>query len=81
VDECKPLPMGSFRPGPPPPYDFRCVMLTMPRVRLYRRIDWRVERMVMEGLMDEAAGMLRDGIAPGTTPAAGAYTRPLFSST
>jgi tRNA dimethylallyltransferase len=29
-------PVGAFKPAPPPPYDFRCVMLTMPRVPLYR---------------------------------------------
>ena len=63
-------PVSDFKPTPPPPYDFRCVMLTMPRVPLYRRIDERVETMVRDGILEEAAEMLTQGIPPGGCPAA-----------
>ena len=63
-------PVGDFKPAPPPSYDFRCVMLTSPRIPLYRRIDERVELMVRDGMLEEAAGMLAQGIPPGGSPAA-----------
>ena len=50
-------------------YDFVCVALSSPRVRLYRRIDARVEEMVRDGMLAESAEMLLAGIAPGSTPA------------
>jgi len=65
-------PLGSYAPESPPPFDFRCVLLAAPRVQLYRRIDDRVECMVCDGMLDEAAMMLRRGIAPGSTSAASA---------
>ena len=63
-------PVGSFAPVAPPAFDFRCVMLTCPRVALYRRVDARVEAMTRDGMLEEAAGMLEAGIAPGGSPAA-----------
>ena len=63
-------PVGSFKPASRPPYDFRCVVLTSPRIELYRRVDARVEAMVRDGMLEEAATMLGRGIAPGSTPAA-----------
>ena len=50
-------------------YDFVCVALSSPRVRLYRRIDARVEEMVRDGMLAESAAMLLSGIEPGSTPA------------
>ena len=50
-------------------YDFVCVALSSPRVRLYRRIDARVEEMVRDGMLAESAAMLLSGIKPGSTPA------------
>ena len=50
-------------------YEFVCVALSSPRVRLYRRIDARVEEMVRDGMLAESAEMLLAGIAPGSTPA------------
>ena len=58
-------PVGSFAPVAPPAFDFRCVILTRPRVALYRRVDARVEAMTRDGMLEEAAGMLEAGIAPG----------------
>ena len=63
-------PVGSFKPEGESPYDFKCVVLTSPRVQLYRRVDTRVEHMVRDGMLEEAAMMLSMGIAPGSTPAA-----------
>ena len=63
-------PVGSFAPVAPPAFDFRCVILTRPRVALYRRVDARVEAMTRDGMLEEAAGMLEAGIAPGGSPAA-----------
>ena len=63
-------PVGSFKPASRPRYDFRCVVLTSPRIELYRRVDARVEAMVRDGMLEEAAMMLGRGIAPGSTPAA-----------
>lgn len=39
-------------------YDFRCFYLVRPRVDLYRRIDERVELMMMDGLLTETAEKL-----------------------
>jgi tRNA dimethylallyltransferase len=39
-------------------YDFRCFYLVRPRVDLYRRIDERVELMMMDGLLAETAEKL-----------------------
>ena len=50
-------------------YDFVCVALSSPRIRLYRRIDARVEEMVRDGMLAESAAMLLSGIKPGSTPA------------
>jgi len=46
-------------------YDFRCFFLTAPRVELYRRIDSRVEDMVCDGMLEEAAAMLNAGVRAG----------------
>ena len=43
-------------------YDFRCFFMCVPRVELYRRIDARVEDMVCDGMLDEAAMLLDNGV-------------------
>lgn len=50
------------------PYDFLYVVLTMDRSRLYERIDQRVDKMVTEGLFEEAEQLIKRG-----------YTRDLIS--
>ncbi|CAL8468281.1 g7821 [Coccomyxa elongata] len=45
-------------------YDFRCFFLNRPRVELYRRIDARCEEMVVNGLLQEAAWLLEEGLVP-----------------
>ncbi len=42
--------------------------LTLPRPRLYRRIEERVERMFERGLVDEVKGLLARGVRPGAPP-------------
>ena len=46
-------------------FDFRCFFMSAPRVGLYRKIDARVEGMMVDGIMDEAAWLLDSGLAPG----------------
>ncbi|KXZ50970.1 hypothetical protein GPECTOR_14g213 [Gonium pectorale] len=49
----------------------RCFFLHRPRLALYDRIATRVEEMVVGGgLLEEAAGLLREGLAPGQNMAA-----------
>jgi len=45
-------------------YDFRCVVLSPPRLFQCRIIDYRCEKMLQEGLLDEVAYLLRSGILP-----------------
>ena len=60
----------QFSSTPDARFDFRCFFLSVPRLDLYRRIDDRVESMVCDGMMEEAAWMLDRGIAPGGNTAA-----------
>ena len=46
-------------------FDFRCFFMSAPRVGLYRKIDARVEGMMVDGIVDEAAWLLDSGLAPG----------------
>ena len=45
-----------------PPFASRCAALTMPRERLYARIDLRVERMLQAGLAEEVRSLLDSGV-------------------
>ncbi len=49
------------------PYDLKFFVLTMPRDKLYERIDLRVERMVSEGLFNETEELLKAGVKPEMT--------------
>lgn len=55
------------RAAPDARFDFRCFFLSAPRVELYRKIDVRVEEMMVRGIMDEAAWLLDAGVAPGSS--------------
>ncbi len=46
----------------PPPFPSRCAVLTLPRDRLYARIDLRVDRMLEAGLVDEVRALLDSGV-------------------
>ena len=46
-------------------FDFRCFFMSAPRVELYRKIDARVEGMMVDGIVDEAAWLLDSGLVPG----------------
>jgi tRNA dimethylallyltransferase len=62
-------PVVEFAPDEVPTYQFTCILLSSPRVSLYRRVDFRVEEMVRDGLLDEATELLLSGMTPGSTPA------------
>jgi tRNA dimethylallyltransferase len=47
------------------PLDAAVFVLDLPRERLYGRIDRRVDAMLEAGLVDEVAGLLERGYAPG----------------
>ena len=49
------------------PYDFRFFALTDDRVKLYERIDRRVDRMMEQGLLSEVKGLMELGIPEGCT--------------
>lgn len=53
-------------------YDFRCYFLSRPREQLYRRIDARVEDMMLSGLMDEVR---RELVVRGLEPDTNCATR------
>jgi tRNA dimethylallyltransferase len=54
-------PISVLQQRTPPPYRFIQIGLTMPRDRLYRRIDERVESMAASGLEGEVRGLLERG--------------------
>jgi tRNA dimethylallyltransferase len=62
-------PKGSFQPVKDGSIQFHCYALSMNRVDLYRRMDQRVEEMVANGILDEAAYLLREGVKPNTNSA------------
>jgi tRNA dimethylallyltransferase len=62
-------PVVDFTTRKKPDYDFTCVVLSSPRVALYRRVDARVEEMVRDGILRESCDMLLSGIEPGSTSA------------
>ena len=62
-------PKGSFQPIKDESIHFLCYALSMNRIDLYRRMDQRVEEMVANGILDEAAYLLREGVKPNTNSA------------
>ena len=52
----------------PPRYEAaRIILAYRDRALLYKRIEQRVDRMVADGLFDEVASLLRQGLDPGST--------------
>jgi tRNA A37 N6-isopentenylltransferase MiaA len=43
-------------------YDFRCVFLSPPRIWNSRRIDYRVEKMISSGLLEEVSQLMHRGL-------------------
>ena len=62
-------PKGSFQPVKDESKQFHCYALSMNRIDLYRRMDQRVEEMVANGILDEAAYLLKEGVKPNTNSA------------
>ena len=54
-------PISEQQGKSPPPYRILILGLSLPRVELYRRIDDRVERMMVAGLEDEVRGLVTAG--------------------
>ncbi|MBI2853767.1 MAG: tRNA (adenosine(37)-N6)-dimethylallyltransferase MiaA [Chloroflexi bacterium] len=55
----------------PLPHNCIIIGLTMPRERLYKRIDERVDRMIREGLIDEVKGLVQRGYGFDLPPMSG----------
>ncbi|KXL53179.1 tRNA dimethylallyltransferase [Anaerotignum neopropionicum] len=47
------------------PYNAAVIILTMEREKLYERIDYRVDLMMEQGLLDEVKNLLEKGYSPG----------------
>jgi len=61
VYETTGLPISQLQRREPPPYTIKTLWLSLPRERLYPRIDDRVDAMMAAGLVDEVAGLLQRG--------------------
>lgn len=50
--------------------DFRCVFLTYKRKELYQKLDWRCEKILQRGMLDEVQQLLHSRrLPPGSGPA------------
>ncbi len=54
-------PISQHQRKRPPPYHTVLVGLTMPRAKLYERIDRRIDRMMARGLLAEVEGLVEAG--------------------
>ena len=54
-------PVSRLQNVSPPPYHIKRIGLTMPRDRLYQRIDERVDRMLAAGLVEEVRSLVQRG--------------------
>jgi tRNA dimethylallyltransferase len=52
-------------PNYPAEFVYRIIGLNMPRTELYQRIDQRVDKMLVAGLVDECKRLLEMGYSPG----------------
>jgi tRNA dimethylallyltransferase len=59
------VPISHLQQAHPPTYTMLRIGLTMPRDRLYARIDARVDRMVADGLLAEVEAAIARGCHPG----------------
>ena len=55
------VPISQQQRAQLPPYRILQIGLTMPRERLYARVDARVDRMMAEGLLAEVRGLVNSG--------------------
>jgi len=51
------------------PYDFRCINIILPRVITYRVVDYRCEKIILDGLLEETANLLRQNKLSPSSPA------------
>jgi tRNA dimethylallyltransferase len=54
-------PISEHQGKSPPPYHVSIIGLTMPRERLYQRLDRRIEQMLERGLVAEVEGLVEAG--------------------
>jgi tRNA dimethylallyltransferase len=59
--------MSDLEGKEPPPWDVLKIGLHIERGELFRRIDLRVDQMIVRGLVDEVRGLLDSGISPDST--------------
>ena len=57
-------PFSGLQKKVPPDYDILILGLTAERKELYRRIDFRVDKMIETGLVDEVRGLISKGYSP-----------------
>lgn len=62
------MPPSELRDPVPPPYSVLQLGLTLPRARLYERIDRRIDLMLQAGLVDEVRSLLEGGVSPDSPP-------------
>jgi tRNA dimethylallyltransferase len=58
------IPPSELREKHPPPYTVLMLGLTLPRERLFERIDRRINRMLEEGAVAEVQALLDSGVRP-----------------
>jgi len=54
-------PISSLQSKHPPSYQMVIIGLTLPREKLYHKADLRIEQMLKNGLVDEVAGLVKQG--------------------
>ncbi len=64
--------------GRDPVYDAVCFVLNMPRDILYRRINYRVDRMMEEGLVEEVRRLIDSGVTRDMTAMQGLGYRQIY---
>ncbi len=77
-------PISAQQTHRPPPYHITTLWLTLPRDRLYARIDARVDRMMQAGLLDEVRALLAAGYSwelPAMSGLGYRQFRPYFAGT
>ncbi len=57
-------PMSELEGKGPRPFDALELRLSLPRDVLYERVDWRVDALIEQGLVDEVRRLLEGGISP-----------------
>jgi tRNA dimethylallyltransferase len=65
------MPISEHQHKSPPPYNILLIGLTMPRERLYERIDQRIDRMMERGLLAEVERLVEAGYGWGLPATSG----------